>query len=338
MDISFTEHIISLLCKKNALMSTTENQPKKRDGVYIFIILLLIAGLAALGFLVVNKNKAIENCGLEKSELEADMAGMEAMMADYVDTEKGDIKSELKNMLAMYEEALSKNDSKADSIRIQQDKIKELLEELETNKKRSAREIYKLKKETETLRAIMKDYVRQIDSLFTVNTGLRNELTDKTSQLSNVTSQRDELQQKASTLETKVAAGARLSAYGISSAGMKYKLDGTLKENNRAGKIDKIRSCFTIGENSLAKSGPKYIYMQVITPDGKVLHTRSSNVIQVDGVNTMYSDRKEIDYQNQSIDVCIFYDCGNEELAKGNYIVRLYADGALIGKDSFTLK
>lgn len=319
-------------------MSTAENQPKKRDGVYIFIILLLIAGLAALGFLVVNKNKAIENCGLEKSELEADMAGMEAMMADYVDTEKGDIKSELKNMLSMYEEALSKNDSKADSIRIQQDKIKELLEDLETNKKRSAREIYKLKKETETLRSIMKDYVRQIDSLFTVNTGLRNELTDKSSQLSNVTTERDALQQKASTLETKVAAGARLSAYSVSSAGMKYKLDGTLKENNRSGKIDKIRSCFTIGENSLAKAGSKYVYMQVITPDGRVLHTRSSNVIQVDGVNVMYSDRKEIDYQNQSIDVCIFYDCGNEELAKGNYVVRLYADGVLIGKDSFTLK
>lgn len=312
--------------------------PKKRDGVYIFVILLLIAGLAGFGFLISNKNKALENCSLEKSALEADMAGMEDMLSEHINVQKGDLKSELRNMLAMYEDALATNDTHEDSIRAQQEKIQSILNELESNKKRSAREIYKLKKETETLRAIMKDYVRQIDSLNTVNVGLRTELTDKTTQLSSVTGERDALQERTSNLESKVAAGARLSAYNIYSTGLKYKLDGTLKENSRAGKIDKIRSCFTVSENSLAAAGSKFIYLQVITPDGKVLHTRSSNVINIDGVNVLYSDRKEIDYQNQSIDVCVYYEPGNEELAKGNYIVKLYADAALIGKDSFTLK
>jgi hypothetical protein len=321
-------------------MSENKNaeQPKKRDGVYIFFILLLFAVMGGLGFLVSNKNKAIENCSLEKSELEADITGMEGMLSEFVDVQKGDMKTELRNMLSMYENALAKNDSNQDSIRIQQEKIQELLQDLETSKKISGREIYKLKKETETLRAIMKGYVRQIDSLHTLNVGLRTDLTEKTTQLTNVTGERDAFRDKASDLAEKVEKGARLTALGISSTGMKYKLDGTLKENSRAGKIDKVRSCFTIAENKLAKSGAKYVYLQIITPDGKVLHQRTSNVISIDGVNVLYSDRKEIDYQNENIDVCIYYEANNETLAKGNYLIKLYADGVMIGKDSFTLK
>lgn len=320
------------------MSDSKQETAKKRDGVYIFIILLLLVGMAGLGFLISNKNKALEVCSLDKSELEADMAGMEGMLSEFVDVQEGDMKKELRNMLSMYEDALAKNDTHEDSIRAQQEKIQELLEDLESSKKRSAREIYKLKKETETLRSIMKDYVRQIDSLNTINIGLRTELTDKTTALTSVTGERDAFKEKATSLETKVAAGARLNAYNIYSTGMKYKLDGTLKENSRAGKIDKIRSCFTIAENSLARAGSKYIYLQVISPDGRVLHQRSSNVISIDGVNVLYSDRKEIDYQNQSIDVCVYYDANSEDLAKGNYVVKLYADGTMIGKDSFTLK
>jgi len=320
-------------------MSETIPESKKRDGLYILLILLLLGLSGALGFIIVNKNKQIESCANDKTLLENDLAGMEDMLSSYVDVEKGDMKQELRSMLRMYDEALLKNDSNKDSIELQKTRINELLTELDSQKKKSAREIYTLKKETETLRSIMKDYVRQIDSLFTVNTGLKTELTESKSQLTNVTSERNQLAEKASTLESKVQTGARLSAYSIATVGLKYKsIGGGLKEHTRAGKIDKIRSCFTVSENSLAKAGSKYIYLQVISPDGKVLTSSSTNVVSINGINTMYTERKEIDYQNQSIDVCIYYDVTQEELAKGNYIVKLFADGSEIGKDSFTLR
>jgi hypothetical protein len=320
-------------------MSETNPESKKRDGLYILLILLSFGLSAVLGFILVNKNKQIESCVNEKTLLESDLAGMEDMLSSYVDVEKGDMKQELRSMLRMYDEALLKNDSNKDSIEIQKARINELLTELDSQKKKSAREIYTLKKETETLRSIMKDYVRQIDSLFTVNTGLKTELTESKSQLTNVTSERNQLAEKASTLESKVQTGARLSAYSIVTVGLKYKsIGGGLKEHTRAGKIDKIRSCFTVSENTLAKAGSKYIYLQVISPDGKVISSSSTNVVSINGINTIFTERKEIDYQNQSIDVCIYYDVTQEELAKGNYIVKLFADGSEIGKDSFTLR
>jgi hypothetical protein len=147
------------------------------------------------------------------------------------------------------------------------------------------------------------------------------------------------LAEKASVLESKVLAGSRLSAYSIVTVGLKYRsIGGALKEHSRAGKIDKIRSCFTVSENSLAKAGSKYIYLQIISPEGRVLTSSSTNVVSINGVNTLYTERKEIDYQNQSVDVCIYYDVNQDELSKGNYVVKIFADGSEIGKDSFTLK
>jgi len=320
-------------------MSESAPIAKKRDGVYIIIILMLFVLSAVLGFLIVNKNKSIASCQSEYQLLENDLAGMEEMLGGYVDVEKGDMRQELRQMLKMYDEALLKNDSNKDSIEIQKSKINQLLGELDGQKKRSAREIYALRKETESLRNIMKDYVRQIDSLFTVNTGLRNELTTTSSELNNVTSERNQLQERSNNLENQVQTGSKLSAYSINTTTLKYKsIGGGLKENNRAGKVDKIRSCFTLSENTLTKAGKKIIYMQVIGPDGKVITSSSSNVVAINGVNTIFTERKEIDYNNQSIDICIYYDVTQDELIKGNYTVKLFADGSLIGTDSFTLK
>jgi hypothetical protein len=54
-----------------------------------------------------------------------------------------------------------------------------LLEKLEANKKLSAAQLYKFKKENETLRGIMRSYVMQIDSLNTLNYGLSKNLEEK---------------------------------------------------------------------------------------------------------------------------------------------------------------
>jgi hypothetical protein len=154
-----------------------------------------------------------------------------------------------------------------------------------------------------------------------------------------VTSERNELAERANNLENQVQTGSKLSAYAVTTVTLAYKsIGGGLKENNRAGKVDKIRSCFTLSENTLAKAGKKYIYLQVIGPDGKVISSSSGNVVSINGVNTIFTERKEIDYANQSIDVCIYYDVTQDALSKGSYVVKLFCDGSQIGSDSFTLK
>ena len=116
------------------------------------------------------------------------------------------------------------------------------------------------------------------------------------------------------------------------------KLNNTTEVNDKAKNCIQMRSSFTISENALANPGNKTVYLQIIDPDGKTLQSRSSNSLQTDQGSIAYSDKKEIDYQNQQIDMSIFYDLQNKEAIKGNYKVKIYCDGLLIGTDSFSLK
>ena len=51
-----------------------------------------------------------------------------------------------------------------------------------------------------------------------------------------------------------------------------------------------------------------------------------------------YSDKKTIEYNNQALDVAIYYDLKGENAEKGKYRVKLYCEGVVIGEDNFILK
>ena len=107
---------------------------------------------------------------------------------------------------------------------------------------------------------------------------------------------------------------------------------------DRAKKAEMVKCCFTLGQNSVTDAGDKTLYMRVISPDGKVLQaTESDNRFKFNGVEGEFSARREVNYQNQAVDVCIFWT-GTDEMRTGQYIVEIYESGALVSKTSFDLK
>jgi cbb3-type cytochrome oxidase maturation protein len=315
-----------------------ETSGKKSNGAYLAIILLLLIGLGAMAFLWSKKNRELNDCSNENTTLKSDMEGMNQMMSGYVDNMSNDLKADFKNMLKTYDALIAKDKSKADSLNMQKEKIQSLIDEIDRNKKMSASQLFQLRKENETLRGIMKGYVVQIDSLNTLNLKLTSDLDQTTTKLNSTTEERDQYKADAEQKAEQVKKGSRLQAYGFTSVGLKMKLNNTTEVTNRAKSVVQIKSTFTVSENPITESGKKVVYMQVINPDGKTMQTRSSNTIQTELGNIAYSDKKEIDYQNQRIDLSIFYDLKGEEALKGNYKVKIYCEGNLIGTDSFTLK
>lgn len=320
------------------MSEVNETTAKKSNGAFIAIILLLLVGLAIMAVMWSKKNGQLNDCTNENTTLKSDMTGMNQMMEGYVGNMSNDLKTDFQNMLATYDALIEKDKSKADSLNIQKEKIQSLIDEINQNKKMSASQLFQLRKENETLRGIMKSYVVQIDSLNTLNLKLTSDLDQTTTKLTTTTSERDEYKKDAEEKTAQVKKGSRLQAYGFSSVGLKMKLNNTTEPSNRAKSVVQIRSSFTVSENPITEPGKKTVYMQVINPDGKTLQSRSTNTIETDAGNIAFSDKKEIDYQNQRIDLSIFYDLKGEDALKGNYKVRIYCDGVLIGTDSFTLK
>ncbi len=315
-----------------------ETTNKKGNGAFTLILILLLVGLGVMAYLWSKKNDELINCTNENTTLKSDMDGMNQMMSGYVENMSNDLKSDFKNMLKTYDLLIAKDKSKADSINIQKQKIQSLINQLNGVKKMSASQLYQLRKENETLRSIMKSYVMQIDSLNTLNLKLTSDLDETTNRLHSTTAERDQFKQEAQEKGEQVRKGSRLQAYGISSGGLRMKLNNTTEATNKARNTVQMKSSFTISENPITAPGKKVVYMQIIAPDGRTLQSKSSNTIQTESGLVPYSDKKEIDYQNERIDLSIYYDMKGEEVVKGNYKVKIYCEGNLIGNDSFTLK
>ncbi len=321
-------------------MTESPNETPKRGGsaVLLIITIILLGVLAYMAYVISTKNKELNRLANENKELEADMQGMNDMMSGYVGDMSNDLKQDFKRMLETYDALIEKDASKADSLNIQKEKIQSLIDQMNRNKKLSAREIFNLRKENETLRNIMKGYVKQIDSLNTLNLKLTSDLETTTSNLNQTTAERDQFKNEAEKSAEQVRKGSKLNAYAFHSVGLKMKLNNTTEETTKAKNCVQIRSSFTISENPIASAGRKTVYMQIINPEGRTLQSKSNNIVKTDMGDMAYSDRKEIDYNNQRLDMAIYFDLNGEEAVKGNYKVKIYCDGQLIGTDSFTLK
>ena len=315
-----------------------DSAKKKSNGFYLICILLLMVLLAILTYMWSTKRTELNNCSNENLLLKSDMEGMNQMLEGYVGNISSDLKKDFKNMLATYDKLIAKDASKADSLNKQKTEIQMLLGKLEANKKLSASQLYRFKKENETLRGIMRSYVMQIDSLNTLNYGLNKDLEEKTNKLNETSIERDEYKKEVEEKTEQVKKGSKLKAYNFLSEALKMKINNTTEVTDKAKKTIQIRSSFTISENSLTSSGKKSIYLQITDPNGTILHSRANNTVETEVGSILYSDKKEIDYQNQSVDLTIYYDLQGESLAKGNYKVKIFCEGNIIGTDGFTLK
>lgn len=315
-----------------------ETQSKSSNLLLYSVIGILLIGLATLTFMWSAKRSELNQCQNDNLILKSDMEGMNKMLEGYVGGLSNDLKTDFKNMLDTYDQLIEMDQSKADSLNKQKAQISQLLNQLNTNKKLSARELFNLKKENEVLRSIMRGYVKQIDSLNTLNIKLTSVLDETNTRLTETTTERDTYKKDAEQKSEQLKKGAKLQAYGFNSEALRMKLNNTTEPTTKAKNVIQMRSSFTIGENQIASSGRKSVYLQIVGPNGEVLQSKANYVIETENGQQGYSDKKDIDYNNQAIDLTIYYDLKGIEVGKGNYKVRVYCEGQLIGTDSFTLK
>ena len=315
-----------------------ETSKPKSNGVLLLVIIVLLSILAYLAFSLSKKNKELNTCSNSNKVLEADINGMNDMMSGYVGNLSHNLKSDFQQMLNTYDALKVKDSTQAIQVQEQKTKIQSLINQLNSGKKLSAQQIYTLKKENETLRSIMKGYVKQIDSLNTMNVKLSSDLETKTQELNVTSSERDQYRVQAEESATLVKKGSKLQALGFNSGALRMKLNNTTEPTNKAKSAVQIKSAFTISANSLAKAGNKRVYLQITTPDGRILQGKENYVVNTDAGTIPYSDKKDIDYNNENLDVTIYYDLKDGDAMKGNYKVKIYCDGQSIGSDSFTLK
>jgi hypothetical protein len=295
--------------------NTYQKQPEKKPSTALVVIIILLAiAVLVLGYKYFKESHRLVQTTDEKAILE---------------DVKSDLEKQLRDMIVEYDSLKTSDDSVNGLLNHEQDKIKNLL-------RMQATDVEKIKKyqgELETLRKVMRSYIVQIDSLNTRNRELSTENVQVKEQLTSVETKNVELSKEKELLNTQVQLAKVLSAKSITAIPMN-KSD---RENTRISKVAKVKVCFTIRENSVAEAGSKDIYLRIIRPDEVVLPSGNGETFAFNGEQVIFSAKRQLDYVNKDIDMCIFWD-KNADLIAGNYTVVLYAENYEIGSATFTLK
>ena len=280
----------------------------------IVVLVILFGGISYFAFHQLQKNQ-------EMTELFA--------------IEKEEMENEYSTFATQYDELQIQinNDSLREKLESEKLKTQRLLEELRHVKTSNAAEIMRLKKELKTVRAVLRTYVIQIDSLNKLNAALTEENRAVKSKYHAATTQISNLAKEKKSLNEKVSLAAQLDATNIVAS----PLNKRGKKARKAKDAKKIAVSFTIVKNITATTGNKTLYVRIAKPDNEVLCKNASDTFQYEDRAINYSIKKYIEYTGEEQSVTVYWNV-EEFLPGGTYHIYLFADGNMIGQNSFNLK
>lgn len=254
-------------------------------------------------------------------------------MVQILEMDKAEMENQYQDFALQYNEMMTQvtNDSLLEQLSRQEKRTQELLEELRQTKANDAAEIMRLKKELETLRRILRDYVVQIDSLNRENQSLRSDNTALRTRNEEAEAHISDLSSKNEQLADKVNIASQLDATGIRVSARNKKG----KECEKVKDAKKIVVSFNISRNVTAQTGMRTIYVRISTPTGETLSR--GGTFQFENRQLQYSIAKEIEYTGEEIPVTVYWEIA-ETLSAGAYHVDIFADGHTIGNTTFNLR
>ena len=190
-----------------------------------------------------------------------------------------------------------------------------------------------LKKELQTLRKIMRNYVVQIDSLNRANEQLKVEKNEAVKKYKQASSTATTLKKEKEKLTERVTLASRLDATGINVT----PVNGRGKKAKVIKKMEQFVVDFRISKNITAPVGEKTIYVRIMKPDDDILLKSRADVFTFEGKEINYSMKKLVEYDGEELPVTMYWNI-EEFLSPGTYRVDIFADGNLIGRKSFTLE
>ena len=302
---------------------SSENK-KSNQPIWLYAVLGVLA--IALVFLLVRNNSMKGD--LEQLETEKEMQRMD-FQAEVDSLMK--VHNELKESYGELSQELAEKDSiiQADAV-----EIKKLLD--------SQWDYYRIKKKVASLQNIAQKYVRQMDSLYTVNRELvaeneriREEYQAERRQNTNLTRQKEEL-------ANKVNQAATMKLYNYSAQAVRFKGGGKETSTDRADRAERIRIDFTVAANDLIEPGTKLFYVRIADPKRAIISKGKGDEysFQANGETLQFTELIRVNYDGKETPVRAYYvKSDNYQMMPGTYFIDVYEQGGkLIGQTTIDLK
>ncbi len=302
--------------------TTHKKNRSQKTIIWIFASIILI-----LAILLIYKTNKVNTIIVEK---------------DQTTFEKQALQLELDTLLTQHERIKIENASLADSLYSQDSIIQAKADEIKQLIARQA-DFWRTKKKLKLLRNITQDYVRRIDSLYTVNQELRDENLKIKNDYTTEKRLTTKLSQEKDDLTEKVTKASTLKAYNISALGIRFKSGGKKEVvTDKARRVEKIKICFTLSENLIIPAGKKNIFIRIARPDRQIITGGSGDVYSFmhNNKKILFSIKKEIDYKNQSIKFCMYWSKRDKKIPAmtGIYHIAIFDENNELGQAQFELR
>ena len=284
----------------------SENRKKSNQPIWLYAIL----GLLAIGLVFLLVRNSHMKGDLEDLKAEKEMQRLD-FQAEVDSLLK--VHNELKDSYGELSQELAEKDSiiQADAV-----EIKKLLD--------SQWDYNRIKKKVTQLQEISQRYVRQMDSLYTVNRELvaeneriREEYQAERRQNTTLTRQKEEL-------TSKVNQAATLKLYNYSAQAVRFKGGGKETATDRADRAERIRVDFTVAANDLVAPGTKLFYVRIADPTKAIIAKGSGDEysFKANGETLQFTEKVRVNYDGTATPVRAYYSKPtNFEMRPGTYFI-----------------
>jgi predicted RNase H-like nuclease (RuvC/YqgF family) len=248
-----------------------------------------------------------------------------------------ELDQQISELEALKAENQGLNDQLSDKDNAIEQKIKQI--KLLLNKgKLSDKEFKKAKEEILNLRSQIEEYKLKIAELTQKNEELTAENLGLTENLSTEQYKSAEKDRLIENRDKTIGIAKRLHASAVEAVAVRERKLFGKKEvtTDKANRAEEIRVSFSVDKNAISDAGEKDIFVKIIGPDGSPITSKMQTTI-VDGTETLYTEMKTIDYQNERQESVVY--CKKQgDFGKGEYTIEIYAEGYKVGNSKFTLR
>ncbi|MDR2272173.1 MAG: hypothetical protein LBF27_14805 [Sphingobacterium sp.] len=303
------------------VVSSKKEDEKKKDSSKVYFFIIAIAALLATNIYFYVKFKTngekVYALTVEKENLQVQIDRIEAEL-DKIDVENVQLTPEM---------TVQKEDSRTE--------IAELRKKLENKSitprdiDDAQRKINQLKKQVDNYRVDVQRLIQENQILSKQNSSLNESVAEKNKQITTLTTTNSELKEKVTT-------ASALKVSSISINGLEVKRNGKESVEERAKRVDKLKINFTIADNPLAKSGERDVFVRIIDPQGNLV-VQGDNIFFVHGEKLQYTFKHNILFTNKGEDYIVYWAADNG-FTKGAYTILLYEDNAIMGRSTIVLR
>ncbi len=305
--------ILYLLFLFKSYKKTMENQTNNSNLKAIIVILAILL-IGSLGYMY---------------KMSSDAKSTQSVLV----SEKSAVMNDLTALKANYDKAIAENTSMSDELIAERDKVIKLIAELDKSKG-DVKSLAKYRDQYRALEKKMAGLMKEVAMLKQANADLTTERDSTVVALGRAQTFNDTLVIQNENLAKAVEKGSTVSVMNLRTQGIKERNSGKQIVTDKARRADKLKVCFSLAANTLAKSGSRNYYIQIIDSKNNVLGEKKTETFGE--MSLTYSFITTVPYENKSVDVCELI--AGSDFEKGTYFVNIFDKGTLVSKTSFDLR